>query len=104
MSSYYIFDKESKTIEMTEDHVRFAKWFNNFDNRKVAQDYIGPYFVSTVALGLNHCWDGGKPITFETMVFKEDDSAEKICERYATYDEALEGHLEVCEEVRGWAE
>ena len=51
-------------------------------------------WVSTVFIGLDHRWlDDGKLEIFETMVFDEGkESTEDYCERYATWDEALEGH------------
>lgn len=46
--------------------------------------------VSTVFLGLDHNYEDGPPILFETMIFggKHDEYQE----RYSTWDEAVEGH------------
>jgi hypothetical protein len=63
------------------------------DKKILARDEIGDYLVSTVLLGIDHCFHinpGMKPIIFETMVFKDDD--EDYVERYSTKEEALEGH------------
>ncbi len=47
--------------------------------------------VSTVFLGLDHGFNNGKPIVFETMIFggKHDQYQKK----YSSYKEAVQGHL-----------
>lgn len=53
------------------------------------------YHISTVFLCLDHNFNNnGPPILFETMIFREPEYIDMYCERYATYDEAKEGHLE----------
>ena len=47
--------------------------------------------VSTVFLGLDHAFDGGTPLLFETMIFGGEH--DEYQERYATWDEAEAGHL-----------
>ncbi len=46
--------------------------------------------VSTVWLGIDHGWDGGPPVIFETMVFGGDD--EDDCRRYTSEAEARQEH------------
>jgi len=69
----------------------------------VASTDVGPYWVSTVWLGLNHNYTmRGAPLIFETMVFasaQRDDPdwpglTDFDCRRYATEEEALAGHEE----------
>lgn len=55
--------------------------------------------VSTVWLGLNHNYYGGKPLIFETMVFKRNSLNELDMERYSTEAEAKAGHARM---VRRW--
>ena len=51
------------------------------------------FWVSTVFLSVDHCWDGGKPILFETMVFdRMFDRTEMGMDRYCEWSEAEEGH------------
>lgn len=75
----------------------------------VEQTHVGVYFVSTVWLGLDHGMYGVMSI-FETMVFdhSSDDEGKHFddldCERYATEDEALEGHARMVEKVSLFAE
>jgi hypothetical protein len=54
-------------------------------------------WVSTVFLGLNHAWDDGPPLLFETMVFRGGLSDE--VRRYSTWDEAVRGHIEMVWQV-----
>ena len=59
--------------------------------RVVAQHTIKGHSVSTVFLGLDHNFSkGGPPILFETMIFGP--KGEEMCKRYATWEEAEEGH------------
>lgn len=46
--------------------------------------------VSTVFLGINHNWEAGPPILFETMVFGG--ALDDTIWRYSTRKEALAGH------------
>lgn len=62
----------------------------------VSQDYVGPNKISTVFLGLDHDTTGlGPPQLFETMVFPQGSYDELFMRRYATWDEAAAGHLDV---------
>ena len=54
--------------------------------------------VSTVWLGLDHSYDGGPPLIFETMVFGGGLDLEM--ERYSTEAEALAGHAAMCARVQ----
>ena len=47
-------------------------------------------------LGLDHSW-GGKPLLFETMVFRNRSGEEM--DRYSTWDEAEAGHQLMCGRV-----
>lgn len=49
--------------------------------------------VSTVHLVLNHSWQPGPPVIFETMVFGG--PLDDYCERYSTAEAALAGHDQV---------
>ena len=72
-------------------------WMEKSRARVVKQTMLpGGVKVSTVFLGLNHGW-GGQVLLFETMIFQGENGG--YCYRYATYDEALEGHQKAIEEV-----
>ena len=62
----------------------------------VAKTKIGKKTVSTVFLGINHSWHPGKLLLFETMVFPDC----SISERYATWEEAAEGHLKIVAKIK----
>lgn len=87
------------------DLILWATWYGDATqsgDRIVAQDQIGDYWVSTVFLGLDHSFGFGKPhvpILFETMVFiGEKNDGTQV--RYATWNEAAEGHAEICKRLR----
>lgn len=93
MSLY--FDMDGKPIELME----WAKIVETPGARKVAETKLsGGVRVSTVLLGLDHSFGGGKPIIFETMVFGGKLDQEE--DRYATRQEAENGHRAMVNRVR----
>lgn len=72
----------------------------DFDYKVVGRTKLKKYWVSTVWLGLDHSWDGDKPLIFETMVFPHDDLSEQEMERYSTEKEALAGHKRIVDKWR----
>lgn len=95
MMEYY--DKEGRPLD------RESGWrlFEDMDYKRVASTDVGPYWVSTVWLGLDHRFIGdGPPVIFETMVFakgQRDDPQDHgltdiDCVRYCTEAEAKAGH------------
>lgn len=94
----YIMDKDG-TVHPESNLWVWGLWLENPDNKRVASDKVGPYWVSTVFLGIDHQFGEGPPILFETMVFREDAPRGRDfdSERYHTYAEALEGHKKMVE-------
>lgn len=86
------------------DPIEWAMWFERSGNdRFIACDSNRTYQVSTVFLGVDHSFSGdNSPILFETMVFIFDKYHRKgkwesiECLRYATKEEAIEGHNLYC--------
>ena len=78
------------------DVCMWGKWFESAD-RSVNRTIREGVRVSTVFLGINHNFDGGAPLVFETMVFGGELDGEEA--RYATWDEAEAGHKRMCEKV-----
>ena len=76
------------------EHLAWCLWFEqNLARRIVAKSQVGPYLVSTVFLGLDHNFGDGPPVLWETMVFHDDRGSEDLeCRRYASQQDALEGH------------
>jgi len=58
---------------------------------------ISDILISTVFLGIDHAFGRGEPILFETMIFGGEHN--EYQERYATWEEAEEGHHRACELV-----
>lgn len=108
-SGYWILkDKKPVKVDTVEE---WGVLFENSDGRRVAQDTIGDYWISTVFLGMDHNFSSsGPPILFETMVFyrrepKPHELKERVGDdvyqnRYATWEEAEAGHKEAVEMVK----
>ncbi len=87
MSEKYILDGHNP--RRVDDVIEWAKWYENADRRVALTEIAEGVKVSTVFLGLNHSWNGGLEI-FETMVFGG--PMDEWGDRYATWDQAVEGH------------
>jgi len=70
----------------------------SIEKRKVAKDKIGDILISTVFLGIDHAFDNGPPVLFETMVFGG--GLDEEMERYSTWEEAEAGHAAMVEKVK----
>ena len=75
------------------DLLKWSHWYEK-KQRRVRSTYIGPYWISTVFLGLNHRFFGdGPPILFETMVFNKLNPGEDLYSgRTCTWRHALKMH------------
>jgi hypothetical protein len=100
MTRYY---RKDGTPYPEDGLMEWAKDFGNDVNRVVKQTTLkNGKWVSTVWLGLDHNYGGGRPHIFETMVFPSDnDMGELDQRRYSTEAEALAGHEELCKEQGG---
>jgi hypothetical protein len=92
MSNYY--DRDGQPID---DVLAWGMKSEDPEYKRVAEDNVGRYYISTVWLGLNHNWGDGPPLIFETMVFAKDDAGEVDfsdldSDRYSTEAEAIAGH------------
>ena len=69
------------------------------DYARIGEDRVGDVRVSTVWLGLNHAFErNSKLLIFESMTFGGDTDGE--CVRYATEQEAIDGHRNIVENLR----
>lgn len=68
---------------------------------RVAETTIGKIWVSTVFLFVDHQFDKGAPLLYETMVFCQDikHAMDEHTERYATRENALAGHERIVAEL-----
>jgi hypothetical protein len=72
-----------------EDIFLWSEWMEKA-NRHVGEDILGDIRVSTIFLGLDHNYHGGKPILYETMIFGGPN--DQYQQRYYTKEEALKEH------------
>lgn len=99
---YYMLNAAGDVVP-TSDVRTWAEWFETAD-RHVAETIVGPYVVSTVFLGLDHSFEAGKPVLWETMIFPLDPKRgdrwlDVDCRRYTSRADALAGHEAMCATV-----
>lgn len=97
----YILDADGNPVP-EPDLIKWAMWLNTADRHVALDELPDGHWVSTVFLGLdhNHARRIGlpgadpRPWLYETMVFNDYGSLDMRGngERYATREEALEGH------------
>ena len=78
------------------DMLAWVIWMGeHVEDRVVARDVLMPagIIVSTVFLGLDHNWNLGRPMLFETMVFGG--TMDKLLRRYESWDTAVIGHAAI---------
>jgi hypothetical protein len=93
----YILDEHGNPVP-EPDPLKWADWIEeNHEKRSIQLDEVDGYTVSTVFLGSDMSFMSNKPELFETIVFGDDDN---MMRRYATKQEALQGHLEVLYQVK----
>lgn len=86
---WYILDEKNKPVEANiTEYVEWEKL--NPTKRIIKQESIGDARVSTVFLGLDHSFDIGIPVLWETMIFGGEHDQYQA--RYTSYDDAVEGH------------
>jgi hypothetical protein len=98
MPDYY--DRQGRPLGLME----WARRFGTAE-RIVVQDRVGPYWISTVWLGLDHAIFGGPPLIFETMIFVDGDSSVPNVEyqqRYSTEATARAGHDQAVSQAKDW--
>lgn len=91
MNGHYILDAEGNPVA-EPNPLAWARWFEEHNNdRQVARTELpDSVTVSTVFLGLDHSFEPGKVLLFETMIFGGP-LDETQC-RYETREQALKGH------------
>ena len=89
--------KDGKPVRC-DDTIEWGRWFENPENRRIAENDVNGVVISTVFLGIDHAYNGGEPILYETMVFGGEFDRE--CERYRSREESLAGHSEWVEKVK----
>jgi hypothetical protein len=97
----YIFDGnyilDGKIPVLEPDIHMWGAWLDNAD-RHVDKTKIGGAEVSTVFLGIDHSFEAGPPLLFETMVFGGPLDQEQ--DRCSTWEQAQRMHNDMCTRVR----
>lgn len=86
---------EGKIPVPCPDTLAWGQWMeSHYRDRVVGQEDVGDLWVSTVFLGVDHCYTpGGEPRLFETMIFKNPGREwTDYQERTSTWELALEQH------------
>lgn len=95
MHYYLNEDKTTRPCTVDEWAEQLTK-MNIDDTKHIGLEDINGLVVSTVWMGLDHRHFEsylGSPLIFETMVFPDAHNLSEIyCERYSTWQEAVEGH------------
>ena len=96
---YYRLGEDGKTpVPMEELNEAGWKQDRTVQKDKVTAEGVD-ITVSTMFLMIDHSWeDDGVPILFETMIFGGERDGYQ--ERYATWDEAVEGHQKALDLVQ----
>ena len=81
-----------------DDVLKWGAWFEEDDNRRVAEDEVGEARISTVFLGLDHSFGSGPPVLWETMIFGGEH--DEYQERYTSRIDAENGHLRAIQLVK----
>ena len=86
----YILDENNNPV-VEPNVVKWGQWMGTSLRRRVGSDEPIPGVkVSTVFLGLDHSWDDGPPVLWETMIFGG--QFDEYQERYTSFNDAKEGH------------
>lgn len=101
MIRQYVLDEHGNPVE-EPDLRKWAMWLGGNGNRRLKEDRVGPLWVSTIFLGIDHNFTGnGPPVLWETMIFGDDDGwSEHYCDRYSSREAAYEGHRKAVEHAR----
>ncbi len=91
--------KDKKLVPV--DLMTWANWFETADRTVKQQKLSNGRWISTVFLGIDHNFrESGRPLLFESMVFKSKDELDELdVERYSTWEEAEYGHKQM---VKKW--
>jgi len=87
---YYKLDSNHEVV-LCKSVLEWGEWMHQHSkDRIVKQDSVGPLWVSTVFLGLDHSIFADRLQLFETMIF--DEFHDDYQTRCSTWDEALTMH------------
>lgn len=95
---------KDKIPVLVEDPLEWGSWYEIADRFVMNSQINDNIRVSTVFLGLDHSHGGPRPLLFETAVITYSGGHElfpkfDIVDRYTTWEEAEQGHLETVDVV-----
>lgn len=93
--SFLFFNQDGENIDI-EDGVKF---FESDAKRRIALTRINNLTISTVFLVIDHGAGSGRPVLFESIVFKASNPI--FTQRYCTKEEAKAGHDKLVEQYSG---
>ena len=99
MSDKYVL--VGQTPVPVDDLLKWAVQFEVMDRRVAFTRVFDLVDVSTVFLGLDHSFHGGRPLLFESMAFWADEHGAEMA-RCSTWLEAELQHAEMVREVSSW--
>jgi hypothetical protein len=80
------------------DPIAWARWFETANRMVAVTQVTREIRVVTVFLGINHSdAPRGAPVLFETRVSGAGGALDRACWRYSTWEEAVQGHAEMCQ-------
>jgi hypothetical protein len=95
-----LFYKEVNDVPQPVDNIN--QYLEDTGSRRVAFTNItSTISVSTVFLGINHNFDDGTPILYESLVQDTHEPMDnEIMVRYETRQQAIDGHDKLCEKMK----
>jgi hypothetical protein len=99
---HYVYEKgKIRKVDLLE----WAKWFEDFENRRLEYTEEEGFCVSTVFLGIDHSFIvdpalDHKPILFETCILRGPKEYDQNIFRYASLGEAKNGHYAIVQALR----
>jgi hypothetical protein len=88
------YDKQGKPIDLLE----WTRLIEDTEYCRVGRTKVRSCVVSTIWLGLDHQFDDGPPLIFETMIDTGDGWEDT--RRYSTLEEAQKGHAVAVAEMK----
>jgi len=100
--TYYLDEHgEPVGVDLMDDRHELWEWYAQAwepgpRSKRVAENDVDGWWVSTVFLSIDHQFGNGPPVLWETMIFnRETGDSDLYCERYTSREAALRGHARV---------
>jgi len=102
MIKYYALNDDNIAVECNMEYALLCGTEDLVSNIIQQTDVSDGLMVSTIFLGMDHCFGGSEstPLLFETMLMGNTEE-EEVCVRYETYVQAVEGHWNMVKRYGG---